>query len=89
VDWWLVIRTPAPSVDLYPLGDYEATWGTDAGAFREAQRAAGMAAHGVTEEWSDLGDGWEVAFLTGPLPTRGVLAAGTRHDGPPDPEWTP
>jgi len=80
--WWLVIRTPAPSVDVWPMGETPANGDTAGLALLEARVLAAKALKSVPYEWPEI-PGWEVSYSPGD-PHPQVLAGATVHDDPPE-----
>lgn len=74
--WYLIIRTPDPSVDIWPVGDYSDIPLTD------SYIAAGKALLSVPYEWPEI-PGWAVSVAPG-LPHPTLLAQGTLHEDPPE-----
>lgn len=76
--WYALIRTPAPAVHLFELGEVEdpgPVWG---------QRREGICAElGVPDEWINV-PGWDVSLLEGE-PHPSLLAVAILHPLPADP----
>lgn len=73
--WYLVITTPAPSCDVWPIGDNSDPVVT------QAYIDAGCVLKDVPEDWFEF-PGWRVANAPG-LPHPSLLATATLHEGPP------
>jgi hypothetical protein len=80
--WFLVIKTPAPSTDVWPMGEEPADGDTEGLALRDARVLAAKALLSVPYEWPEI-PGWEVSYSPG-TPHPSVLAGATVHDGPPE-----
>lgn len=71
--WYLIVRTPVPTCDIYPVGD-----NTDPDV-TTAYVAAARIIHQVPGGWLDI-PGWDLSLTQGE-PHPGLV--GTRRDSPP------
>lgn len=79
--WWLVMRTPAPSVDVWPMGEDPGPDDIPGQELRQARITAARDLLGVPYEWMES-PGYQVQYMPGPVHPN-ILAGATVHDDPP------
>ncbi len=75
--WYLTIRTPEPSLDVWPIVVDDAPV-----ELRDARILAAKTLKSVPSDWFEYGQTWQVNYGPG-LPHPTILAAATLHDSPP------
>lgn len=79
--WYLIVRTPPSSVDIWPIGEDACSTDPDIQARTDAYVAAATASVGCPPDWT-FQPGYDVSMGPG-LPSEALLAVATVHDAPP------
>lgn len=79
--WSLLIITPAPSKDIWPMGENPGPDDIPGQELRQARITAARELLDVPYEWSEI-PGYQVSYLSGTLHPS-LLAGATIHDEPP------
>ena len=73
--WYAICRTPAPSIDVWPVGDMSDM------VLAQAYVDAILALLSYPADWFNT-DGWDLSLSPG-TPHPSLLAQATVHDSPP------